>query len=163
MKKSNQLQNPLLVFRSPTLFFAFGMGSGLSKIAPGTVGTVFAIPFYFLLLQFGWIGYAIITLVATVLGVWLCGKASDILNVHDHSGIVWDEFVGLWITLFLVPFSWQALVIGFVLFRFFDMLKPWPISLADKHVHGGFGIMLDDVIAGIVSCILLHLIVANVL
>ena len=88
-------------------------------------------------------------LVAFVLGVYLCERTSRDLGVHDHGGIVWDEFVGLWITLILVPPGWGWVLLGFVLFRLFDILKPQPIGWADKRVAGGFGIMIDDVLAGI--------------
>ncbi len=140
-----------LIFQSPNMFLAFGFGSGLSPIIPGTMGTLAAVPLYLLLIQtaqISWLIYAGLVLLATLWGNYLCGYASKKLGVHDHSGIVWDEFVGLWITMFLVPLTWQNLLIGFVLFRFFDMVKPWPISWVDKHAKGGFGIMIDDVIAG---------------
>jgi len=95
------------------------------------------------------LGYLGAIVVAFVVGVYLCERTSRDLGVHDHGGIVWDEFVGLWITLILVPPGWGWLLLGFVLFRFFDIIKPQPIGWADKKVAGGFGIMLDDVLAGI--------------
>jgi phosphatidylglycerophosphatase A len=79
------------------------------------------------------------------------------MDVHDDSSIVWDEIAGMMITMLAVPLSWQTLLIGFVLFRFFDILKPWPISYLDKHVHGGFGIMIDDVLAGLFALGCVHL------
>ena len=91
------------------------------------------------------------------MGVFLCDYTAKALNVHDHPGIVWDEIVGYFITMFMVPKSWLWIVIGFILFRVFDILKPWPISLADKKVHGGFGIMLDDVIAGVFALIIIQI------
>ena len=91
-----------------------------------------------------------------LIGIYLCGQTAKDVGMHDHSAIVWDEFVGLFITFAFVPVSLISLAIGFVLFRVFDILKPWPISLLDKHVHGGFGIMLDDVIAGLFACACLH-------
>ncbi len=145
-----------LVLRSPNMLLAFGFGSGLSPIIPGTMGTLAAIPFYLLLVQLPWWGYAALVVVANFWGNYLCGYASKKLGVHDHSGIVWDEFVGFWITMFLVPLSWQNVLIGFVLFRFFDMVKPWPISWVDKHAKGGFGIMIDDVIAGVAAWLCLQ-------
>lgn len=93
-----------------------------------------------------------------VTGVWICQRASDAMGVHDHGGIVWDEIVGYLVAVFLIPFSLTAMIIGFLLFRFFDILKPWPISWADKKLSGGLGIMVDDIIAGIASCVVLHLI-----
>jgi len=85
---------------------------------------------------------------AFIFGIWVCGRAGDDLGVHDHGGIVWDEFVGFWVTMIAVPAGWQWIVAGFLLFRLFDIWKPWPISWADQKVSGGFGVMLDDLIAG---------------
>lgn len=135
----------------PWAFLAFGFGSGLAPKAPGTAGTLAALPLFYLLAQLPLYTYLGITLLAFLVGILICHKASVWLGVHDHGGIVWDEFVGLWITLIAVPAGWQWVLFGFVAFRFFDMLKPWPISLADKHIHGGFGIMIDDVLAGIAA------------
>ena len=138
------------------LLLAFGFGSGLSPIMPGTAGTLAAIPFYCLLAQTPlWFYVAVVVLMA-VWGIYLCQHASDTLGVHDHGGIVWDEFVGLWISLIAIPLTWQWLLAGFILFRLFDMLKPWPVSWCDKKVHGGLGIMLDDVVAGLLTLACLH-------
>ena len=100
-----------------------------------------------------------ITVVAFYAGIAICQLTSDDLRVHDFSGIVWDEFVGFWITMFLIPFDWKWIVLGFVLFRFFDIVKPWPIRWLDKKVEGGFGIMIDDVLAGIYAWAVLMLII----
>ncbi len=141
------------------MFLAFGFGSGLSPITPGTVGTLASIPVYLMMVQFNWLVYGLITFAAAVVGVFICGAVAKKLGVPDHSGIVWDEFVGFWITMMFVPFSWTWILVGFLLFRFFDMVKPWPISLADKHIHGGFGIMFDDVLAGFAALGALQLII----
>ncbi len=133
---------------SPIHFLAFGFGSGLSPKAPGTFGTIAAIPLFLLLSLFSDQVYFIVTLFFMLIGPWICGYAAKSLNVHDHPAIVWDEIVGLLITLFMFPAHWLLITIGFVLFRFFDILKPWPISWFDKNMHGGIGIMIDDVIAG---------------
>ena len=106
-------------------------------------------------LPLGW--YLSICFVAFVVGVWLCDKTSHDLGVHDHSGIVWDEFVGYWLTMAAVPFSWEAALWGFVVFRIFDVFKPWPIRWADRRVAGGFGIMIDDVMAGAYAWSTMHL------
>lgn len=142
--------------QSPALLLAFGFGSGCSRWAPGTVGTVAALPLALLLMQLPLGLYCGLVLIAAVVGVWLCQVASDELNVHDHSGIVWDEFVGLWITFIAVPMEWLWLLLGFGLFRFFDILKPWPISFLDRHVHGGLGIMVDDILAGFFAALCLQ-------
>lgn len=137
------------VLHSPVLWLAFGFGSGLSPKAPGTMGTLAAIPLYLLLAKLPLIGYALVVLVSFIVGCWLCGEAAKRLGVHDFGGIVWDEFVGYWITMFAAPAGWLWIAVGFVLFRVFDIWKPWPIRVADQQVHGGLGIMLDDVLAGI--------------
>ncbi|MEQ1637446.1 MAG: phosphatidylglycerophosphatase A [Methylococcales bacterium] len=139
---------PRQIMSDPVLFLAFGFGSGLAKKAPGTFGTLVAVPLYLLLIQAGQPFYWVLTIAIALVGIWLCDVAAKKLDEHDFGGIVWDEIAGLLITLAFVPFSWQALLAGFVLFRFFDILKPWPIRWVDQKVTGGFGIMLDDVIAG---------------
>jgi len=150
---------PRQILSDPVLFLAFGFGSGLARKAPGTLGTLAAVPVYWLFAQAGTAIYSVLTLVVMVAGVWICGQAAEKLGEHDFGGIVWDEIAGLLITMALVPFSWQALVAGFLLFRLFDIVKPWPIRWADRRVQGGFGIMLDDVLAGVIAGLLLLLLV----
>lgn len=147
---------PASVWRNPVHFLAFGLGSGASPKAPGTVGTLAAVPLWYLLAQTPLTIYLLLVLLAFVIGIWLCGRTSRDLGVHDHGGIVWDEFVGYWITMIAVPVDWVWALAGFILFRLFDILKPWPIGPVDKRVHGGLGIMLDDVLAGIMAAAVLH-------
>ncbi|HSX50258.1 MAG TPA: phosphatidylglycerophosphatase A [Cellvibrio sp.] len=147
---------------NPNHLFAFGFGSGLVKKAPGTFGTLAAIPFFLLLQNLSWPLYLSWLLVAFALGVFWCDRSSKALGVHDHGGIVWDEFVGFWITMFMAPSGWIWILLGFFLFRFFDILKPWPINWLDKKVHGGFGIMIDDTLAGIYALVVLQLIAFSV-
>lgn len=149
-------EKPALL-RSPVQFLAFGFGSGLSPRAPGTVGTLVAVPLYLLVADIGLLYYSLFVLVAALLGVWICGAASRQLGVHDHPGIVWDEFVGFWITLWAIPSQWQWIIAGFLVFRVFDIIKPWPVSVLDRKVHGGLGIMLDDMLAGVMACLTLHI------
>jgi phosphatidylglycerophosphatase A len=144
------------IIRDPMLFLAFGFGSGLSRYMPGTIGTLAAVPVYWLLIQFDNIIYSALTILSIIVGIKLCDYAASKLKVHDFGGIVWDEVAGFLITMWLVPFSWINVVYGFILFRFFDIIKPWPIKWIDHHVHGGFGIMLDDVLAGVFALICLH-------
>jgi len=156
--KSGLGQNQLTarqIMTDPALFLAFGFGSGLAKKAPGTCGTVAAIPLYWLIIQAGLPIYSLLTVIATIAGIWICGIAADKLGEHDFGGIVWDEVAGYLITMWLVPFSWQAALLGFVLFRIFDIIKPWPIKWIDQKVQGGLGIMLDDVLAGVFAGALL--------
>lgn len=144
------------VLTNPDYFFAFGFGSGLARKAPGTFGTMAAIPVYWLIQDLSWPLYAIWLVVTFALGVYWCDRASKQLGVHDHGGIVWDEFVGYWITMFFAPAGWGWMLAGFVLFRFFDILKPWPINWLDRKVDGGLGIMVDDVLAGIYALAVLQ-------
>ncbi len=139
------------------VFLAMGLGSGLSPKAPGTAGTLLAVPLVYFLQQQSLLLYIIVTLFVLVTGSWVCGYAAKQLQVHDHSGIVYDELAGFLITMFMVPAGWPWMLAGFVLFRFFDAAKPWPISWLDRNVGGGFGIMIDDVLAGLISLFLLIL------
>jgi len=149
--------DPKIVMRSPVHFLAFGFGAGLSYRAPGTMGTLVAVPLVMLLLHLPLIIYLCCIAVLSLFGIYLCGESARRLGVHDHPGIVWDEITGFAITMIAVPNTWTYLLAGFVLFRLFDITKPWPIREADHRLIGGFGIMLDDVIAGIFSCVLLHI------
>jgi phosphatidylglycerophosphatase A len=143
---------------NPIQFLALGFGSGLAPKAPGTFGTLAAIPLYLLLTMLAPLPYALVVLLMTLAGFYICGKAADDVGVHDHPAIVWDEFVGFFITMFMIPVSWQSILLGFILFRLFDIVKPWPISFVDKKVAGGFGIMIDDVLAGIFALVIMQLI-----
>lgn len=137
------------VMSSPVHFLAFGFGSGLAPVAPGTFGTLAVIPLYLLMQPLSLPLYLMIVALVCIVGIWICGKSSEMLGVHDHSGIVWDEFAGYLVTMTAAPTGWLWVLIGFVLFRLFDIWKPWPISVLDKQVHGGLGIMLDDILAGV--------------
>ena len=148
---------PKQILSDPVLFLAFGFGSGMSKKAPDTMGTLAAIPFYWLFAQTNSVVYGLLMLVVSVIGIWICGIAADKLGEHDFGGIVWDEIAGYLITMWLVPLTWQTIIVGFILFRIFDILKPWPIKWLDQHVHGGFGIMIDDVLAAVFAGFLLFL------
>ncbi|WP_133129822.1 phosphatidylglycerophosphatase A family protein [Legionella yabuuchiae] len=144
------------VWRDPLYFIAFGFGSGLIKAAPGTWGTLAAVPIYLMFSGTPWPVYVLFTCFAFVLGVYASEKVSSDLGVHDYSGIVWDEVVGYLITMFLAPPGFLWIIVGFALFRLFDIWKPQPIRFIDKKVKGGLGIMLDDVIAALMAWILLQ-------
>ena len=139
----------------PIHFLALGFGSGLAPKAPGTFGTLAAIPLVYVASGLSILPLIIIILLMSIAGVYICGKAAKDAGVHDHGAIVWDEIVGLMITMFMVPLSWQTILMGFLLFRFFDILKPWPISYLDKHCTGGFGIMIDDIVAGVFAWLIM--------
>lgn len=145
------------LFASVANFFALGFGLGLAPKAPGTFGTLLGLPL--LLVMPAELGsYLLVVLVFFAFGVWCCDVCTRYLGVHDHGAIVWDEVVGYLITMVALPISWSWMLAGFVVFRFFDIIKPWPISWLDKRVHGGLGIMVDDVLAGIFAAITLQLV-----
>jgi phosphatidylglycerophosphatase A len=145
------------VLRNPVHLLAFGFGSGLAPKAPGTFGTLAAVPFYLLLAQLPLPLYLLVLVLAFGIGIWICDKTARDLGVHDHGGIVWDEFVGFWLTMLVAPPGWPWVVAGFVLFRLFDIVKPFPINWLDRHVKGGLGIMLDDALAGSFAWLCLQL------
>ena len=147
------------IMSTPVLFLAFGFGSGLAKKMPGTMGTLAAIPVYLAFIGTNFWVYSVLTILVTVTGIWICEDAAKQLGEHDYGGIVWDEIAGFLITLWWVPFSWNAVLYGFILFRIFDIVKPWPIKWIDQKVDGGLGIMLDDVLAGILAAVVLSFIV----
>lgn len=147
------------VWQDPIYFIAFGFGSGLMPLAPGTWGTLAAIPVYLLIAGLAPWFYLSFTLIAFLLGVWVCDKVSRELGVHDYSGIVWDEVVGFLLTMTVVPVGLVWIVIGFILFRIFDIWKPQPIRTIDRYVRGGLGVMLDDVLAAIPAWLILQLLV----
>ena len=160
-------------------WLGIGLGSGLPRRAPGTWGTVGGLVIAIPLMSLGFIPFLILTILSCIFGVWICGRTSELMQGHDDPHIVWDEWSGIWITL--LPFSymgvattnfWQdvsqelsifAIVIAFILFRFFDIIKPPPIGWADKKVAGGLGIMLDDIIAGIMAAVLWVVVMFGVL
>jgi len=157
-KQRNKDFKKYLKLTNPIHFLAVGLGSGLSPIMPGTMGSLMAIPLWLLFYCLTPMLYWVFILVTFIFGCFLCQKTSDDTHTHDSGHIVWDEFVGMWITLFFIPqISILWVTIAFVAFRIFDMAKPWPIRWFDKRVPGGFGIMVDDVIAAIFSSLSVYL------
>lgn len=148
-----------------------GLGSGLPRRAPGTWGTVGGLIVGVPLMSLGFIPFLIITILSCIVGIWICGRTSELMKGHDDPHIVWDEWAGMWITLLplsyissymfptpestlsmlLQPMFWGWIPTAFILFRVFDILKPQPIGWADRKVAGGLGVMLDDIIAGIMA------------
>jgi phosphatidylglycerophosphatase A len=147
------------ILTHPVHLLAFGLGSGLAPKAPGTFGTLAAIPFYLLVADLPLLEYLILCAGLFLFGIWLCDASSKALGVHDHPGIVWDEWVGLLVTMSAAPAGWLWLLAGFALFRLFDIWKPWPIAWMDRRVRGGFGIMLDDLLAALYAAVVLQLLV----
>lgn len=152
---SDSLNTRKIALGSPSGLLAFGFGSGLSPFAPGTMGTLMAIPFLLALKALGVAGFWIALVFLFVLGVFVCERVSRKLGVHDHGGIVWDEMVGYWLSAAFIPLQWPWLLAAFILFRFFDIVKPWPIRQLDSKVSGGFGIMIDDVVAALFTVLVL--------
>ncbi len=150
-------QIPLRLLLNPAHLLSLGFGSGLTPVAPGTAGTLVAVPLYLLAEPLGLPIYLLLILMMLLLGIGLCSYTSHALGVHDHGGIVWDEIVGYFITMIAAPAGWGWLVAGFLLFRLFDIWKPWPVGLLDKNISGGTGIMLDDVVAGIYALLVMQL------
>lgn len=148
---------PEAVWRNPLYFVAFGLGSGAIPLAPGTFGTLMAIPFYLLLQPLPLPFYLAFTLLFFAASSWICDRVSRETGTHDHPGMCLDEFVGFFVTMIHAPTGWPWVVLGFLLFRLFDIWKPWPINWLDKKVHGGFGMVLDDVVAGIFAMIVIQL------
>ncbi len=113
------------------------------------------VAFHLMLQPLGQLAYCVLTAALFVLGIWICGRAAAALGVHDHGSIVWDEIVGYLVTMSAAPGGWAWMAYGFLLFRVFDIFKPWPIRWLDRHVSGGFGIMIDDLSAGVYSAFLI--------
>lgn len=146
------------ILAHPAGWIASGFGSGLSPVAPGTAGSAAALLPWLALRELPLPMFAAVLVLAFVLGVWASNIVIAKLHIEDPGVIVWDEFVGQWIAL--APLLWFArtwpwIIAGFVLFRLFDIWKPWPVSWADRKVKGGLGVMLDDVIAGVYAAIVL--------
>jgi len=144
---------------NPIHLLSLGFGSGLAPKAPGTAGTVVAIPVYLLMVGLTPVAYLLVTLFLLYIGIHLCQATAQRLGVHDHPAIVWDEIVGYLLTMVAAPFDWVWIVTGFALFRLFDVWKPWPIGFLDRHVSDGIGIMLDDLLAAVYASIVLHSII----
>lgn len=138
----------VFVCKHPAYFIAFSGGGGLSPKAPGTVGTLIAIPLYWILDHYlDPIHLLLLIDVLFILGIWACGVTGKALGVPDHGGIVWDETVAFLLVLYFTPSDWAWLLAAFILFRFFDIIKPQPIRYYDRRLKGGFGVMFDDMIA----------------
>lgn len=159
ISKQQKIQPTIInIWKNPIYFLAFGFGSGALPIAPGTWGTLAAIPFYLLIQNLPWQVYAVILLSATVVGAWICDVTERAIGIPDYSGIVWDEICGYLLTMFVAPHGWEWVVWGFILFRLFDIWKPWPIRWADRHLPGGLGVMMDDLLAAVYAWVMLQVV-----
>ena len=156
MNKNTKVQ-ARTIFTDPVHFLAFGFGTGLAPFAPGTFGSLPGVLLFWLTLDFGLYVQLSIAVAMMLAGIWICGESARRIGVHDHGGIVWDEIVGMYLTLFLAPVSIVGFVVAFIAFRVMDIVKPWPIRDLDHRIHGGLGIMLDDLVAALYAALLLAL------
>ena len=149
---------PLTMLRHPVHLLSLGFGSGCAPKAPGTMGTLVGVLLYLPMQLLAWPYYLALLLLLIGAGIWLCGQTAKALGVHDHPGIVWDEITGYLLTMLAAPKGVLWIILGFVLFRLFDIWKPWPIRLLDKQLKGGFGVMADDPLAAISSLTIIQII-----
>lgn len=156
-RKKPALAVPEAVWQKPLYFVAFGLGSGAMPFAPGTFGTLLAIPFYLLLQPLPLPSYIFFVIAFIIASSWICDRVSREIHEHDHPGMCIDEFAGFFVTMINAPAGWMWVLAGFLLFRLFDIWKPWPIHVMDEKIHGGFGMVLDDVVAGIFAMIILQI------
>lgn len=147
------------IWRNPLHFIAFGFGSGVLPVAPGTWGTLIAIPIYMLMMYFPQWLYLVVTGVIIILSVIICDISEKDLKIHDHPGMTLDEIAGYLLTMAMAPPKATWIILGFVLFRIFDIWKPWPIGMIDRKVKGGLGTVLDDLIAAVYAALALELII----
>jgi phosphatidylglycerophosphatase A len=143
------------VLGDPVNLLAFGLGTGLAPYAPGTFGSLFGVAIAWWTLPLGFEGRLLVLIALIVSGIWICGESARRIGVHDHSGIVWDEIAGIYLVLMVAPVTIMAWALAFGLFRLFDIWKPWPIRDLDHRLHGGLGIMLDDLVAALYAAVLL--------
>ena len=171
-KKTLSVEQRRALLATPAGWLACGFGSGLTPVAQGTFGSLAAALLWLLLRELSLPIYLALLMLGFAVGVWACNVAGRAVGVDDHRSLVWDEFIGQWIALIplLVPallpasgFAWWMLLAGFALFRLFDVWKPWPISWLDRHLKGGMGVMVDDVVAGVFAAVVLGLVLALLL
>lgn len=151
---------PKEIWTNPLYFIAFGLGSGISPIAPGTIATLVAIPFYLLLRLLSWPHYLLFVVFFIIFSSWLSDKISKATHTHDHPGMCIDEFAGFFVTMIYAPSGLPWIVLGFILFRLFDIWKPWPIRYIDEKIDNGWGMILDDVVAGLFAMLIIQLLAA---
>ena len=144
--------------RRLVLFFATGCGSGYVPVAPGTAGTAAGVVLFFILSPLSLSLYLLTTVAFIFIAIWFAHQAAVLLQMKDPSPVVIDEIAGYLVTMASFPFTWQYVAAGFFLFRLFDIIKPFPAGWIDRNVAGGYGIVLDDVAAGIYANIVLQIV-----
>lgn len=145
------------VFKNPIHCIACGFGIGLLP-APGTFGTLFGLFIAWLIHPLPIVAYVVIVILLNLLGIWLCGRTNHDFGTEDHPAAVFDEIAAFPIVMIGIPFHWYYVLLGFVLFRFFDIFKPGPIGWIEKKVTGGVGVMLDDIAAALASLVILWIV-----
>ncbi|MDP3677999.1 MAG: phosphatidylglycerophosphatase A [Methylotenera sp.] len=144
-----KLPNVQFLFQHPAHFFGLGFGCGLACKAPGTFGTLVGLPLFWLIYAFTLPTQLVIISALFLIGIYFCDVTGKALGVSDHGGIVWDEIVAMMLVLAFTPNQWQWWIAAFLLFRLFDIWKPFPIHQCDAKIKGGFGVMFDDLLAAI--------------
>jgi phosphatidylglycerophosphatase A len=154
-EKINHQELRRKVLGDPVNLLAFGLGSGLSPQAPGTVGSLFGVAIAWWTLPLGMELRLVVAIALIASGFWICGESARRIGVHDHPGIVWDEIAAMYLILLVPPVNLVSWALAFGLFRLFDIWKPWPIRDLDHRLGGGPGIMLDDLVAALYAAVLL--------
>ena len=155
----NTFKMQRLIWRNPWTFIACGFGIGTLPLMPGTYATLTSVALYLVLVKLPLIAYLVIIFILNAVGVWLCAKVNHAFGTDDHPAAVWDEIASFPIVMITVPCTWYYLLLGIILFRVFDIWKPGPIGWVDKNIHGGLGVMLDDVLAAVASWAILQIII----
>ena len=150
-------ETPRSIWTNPIHFIAFGFGFGAAPFAPGTFGTLAAIPIYLFIADYPLWFYSMLLVIAIVASCWIIDITERDIHAHDHPGSVLDEIVGYLLTMFAAPHGWQWVFLGFLLFRLFDIWKPWPISWMDENLKGGIGTVADDLAAAVPAWIIIQL------
>ena len=151
--------NSKFLLAHPAHFFGLGFGSGLAPKAPGTFGTLVGFPLFWLIFNYSFSTQLMIIAVLFLFGIYVCDKTGKDLGVSDHGAIVWDEIVSMMLVLVFVPHTWLGWLVAFLLFRLFDIWKPYPICYFDANLKNGFGVMFDDLLAAIYAILSLKFIV----
>ena len=157
---SSKMAQPTLklLFQHPAYFFGLGFGSGLAIKAPGTFGTLMGLPLFWLIADYSFPTQIAFITALFIIGIYFCSATGKAIGVADHGGIVWDEIVAIMLVLTFTPMQWQWWLAAFVLFRLFDIWKPFPIRQCDARLKNGFGVMFDDLLAAIYAIISLKIV-----
>lgn len=147
---------PEKIWHNPLYFIAFGFGSGAIPVAPGTFGTLLAVPIYLLVQNLSLTSYLLFLIPFIAISAWISDRISREIHIHDHPGMNLDEFAGFFVTMLNAPHGFGWIILGLLLFRLFDIWKPWPIDLIDEKVEGGVGMVLDDIVAGVFAMIIIQ-------